>query len=57
MHKDPGVAILPETALTPAISCHYLGLPIAVSSVAKALCLPLTPNSMPASVMVCFWKG
>lgn len=52
MHKDPGMAMMSVTAPTPAVSGCQLGLPIAGSSVAKALCLPLKPSSLLASVMV-----
>lgn len=37
MHKDLEVAMLSVTALIPAVTGLYLGLPIAGSSVAKAL--------------------
>lgn len=51
MHKDPGMAMLSVTALIPAVSGCYPRLPIA-GSLVKALCLPLKPRSLPASVMV-----
>lgn len=50
MHKDPGVAMLPVIAHTPAVSGGYLGLPIAGYSVAKALCLSLKFSFLLASV-------
>lgn len=49
MHKDPEVAMLSVTALIPAVTGLYLGLPIADSSVAKVLVLPVKPSSLPAS--------